>query len=365
MSTAFCRRLGIEAPIFGLSPWPAVVAAITNAGGFGVLAGTPHDPEHFAAALDWIDAEVGGKPYGVDLLFPVRAEDSGEQELAERIPEEHRRFVESLAVRFSVPPARADADYMPTEGKVHTHERARERVTIAFSHPVSLLVSALGPPPPDVVEEAHARGILLGGLVGHPRHAVKQVEAGVNVVIAVGTEGGGHIGSISTFTLVPQVVDAVGETPVLAAGGIGTGRHVAASLALGAAGVWTGSVWLTTFECGIEEALKDKLLAAGSEDAVITRAHSGRMVRHLRSPWIDAWAASDAVAPLPPPLQGLLVRDVVARIAQNGLEAEVMGISVGQVVGMMNERRLVSDVVGELVSGCDDVIRGLNTLEPA
>jgi NAD(P)H-dependent flavin oxidoreductase YrpB (nitropropane dioxygenase family) len=363
MRTEICRRLGIEVPIFGLSAWPQVVAALTNAGGVGVLAGTPHDPEHLAAALDWIDAEVGGRPYGVDLLFPAHMDDGDVEDLAATIPEEHRRFVESLAERFAIPTETADTDYRPTEGKVHTHKRARERVEIALSHPVALLVSALGPPPPDIAEAAHAKGVLLGGLVGHPRHAVKQIEAGVDIVIAVGTEAGGHVGSISTFTLVPQVVDAVGQTPVLAAGGIGTGRHVAASLALGAAGVWTGSIWLTTYESEIEEALKDKLLAAGSEDAVITRAHSGRMVRHLRSPWIDAWAAPDAAPPLQPPLQGLLVRDVVARIAQSGLEAEVMGISVGQVVGLMNARHSVSDVVADLVSGCDDALRGLNALE--
>ncbi|HEY1778711.1 MAG TPA: nitronate monooxygenase [Solirubrobacteraceae bacterium] len=363
MTTEICRRLGMEVPIFGLSAWPRVVAALTNAGGMGVLAGTPHDPEHFAAALDWIDAEVRGRPYGVDLLFPAHMDEGDEEELAANIPEEHLRFVESLAERFAIPPEKTDTGYRPTEGKVHTHKRARERVEIALGHPVRLLVSALGPPPADIADAAHAKDILLGGLVGHPRHAVKQVEAGVDVVIAVGTEAGGHIGSISTFTLVPQVVDAVRDTPVLAAGGIGTGRHVAASLALGAAGVWTGSIWLTTFESEIEEALKDKLLAAGSEDAVITRAHSGRMVRHLRSPWIDAWAAPDAAAPLPPPLQGLLVRDVVARIAQNGLEAEVMGISVGQIVGLMNERQAVSDVVVDLVSGCDHVLRRLALLE--
>jgi NAD(P)H-dependent flavin oxidoreductase YrpB (nitropropane dioxygenase family) len=199
-----------------------------------------------------------------------------------------------------------------------------------------------------VVAQAHAKGVLVAGLVGDVNQARKQVEVGVDIVVAQGTEAGGHTGEVATFVLVPEIVDAISPVPVLAAGGIGTGRQVAAALALGAQGAWTGSIWLTVAEADTTPLIREKLLAAGSKDTVRSRALTGKPARQLRTAWTDAWDDPKGPGTLPMPLQFLLTAEAQHRIGRAG-NKELAGMPVGQIVGRMNSVRTVHDVMYEMV----------------
>jgi NAD(P)H-dependent flavin oxidoreductase YrpB (nitropropane dioxygenase family) len=355
-------ELGIEFPILAFSHCRDVVAAVSRAGGMGVLGSVRISPEQLETELKWIDEHIDGKPYGVDMLFASSYAGDDEDALRRQIPKESIDFVKSLTERFHIPPPKdPDAPSVRGDAAIITHARGRALLDVAFSHPIKLFVSALGPPPPDLVNRAHAHGTKVAGMVGSVAHARKQVAANVDIVIAVGTEAAGHTGEVSTMVLVPQIVDAVSPTPVLAAGGIASGRQMAAAIALGAAGVWTGSVWLTTTESDIEPIVMQKLLNARSEDTVRSRCYSGKPIRQLRTKWTDAWEERDAPPILPMPLQGLLIRDAIAGAYDYNVE-EVVGGAVGQVVGMMHGVRPVRDVVYDMVREYTDVLARLSDL---
>jgi NAD(P)H-dependent flavin oxidoreductase YrpB (nitropropane dioxygenase family) len=373
MKTPATEMLQVEYPIFAFSHCRDVVAAVTGAGGFGVLGAVAHTPEQLEADLSWIDEQVHGLPYGVDLLMPRKfvGADSGGMDrasLRDMIPAEHRAFLDDLLDRYGIPPREAAPTPASTgPARAPGSQRAGLQVDpksmaplidVAFRHPIKLLASALGSPPEWLVQDAHQRGIKVAALAGAVKHARAHAAVGVDLVIAQGTEAGGHTGDVSTLVLVPQVVDAVAPIPVLAAGGIATGRQMAASLALGAAGVWCGSVWLTTRESETPPAVKERMLAASSEDTVRTRSFTGKPCRVLRSEWTSAWEAPDAPAPLPMPLQSMLSdrprRRVEAVAERPGSQAvDLLSPFIGQVVGQMNAvrpaRQVVLDMVGELV----------------
>jgi len=354
MRTSLSTQLGIEFPIFAFSHCRDVVAAACAAGGFGVLGAAAFSPEELDVELNWLDAHCHGNPYGVDLVFPVTYMGDDNEELLGMIPREHREFVHELEEKFSIPP-RQSAD---TVSVVRGHQRSREQWEIAIRHPIRLLASALGPAPSDIQTEAHERGILTAGLVGDLLHTYRHIEAGTDILIAQGSEAGGHCGEISTLVLVPQIVDLVSPAPVLAAGGIGDGRQVAAALALGAEGVWLGSVWLATRESDVHPIVKRKSREATSSDTVRSKCRTGKLVRQLRTPWVDAWGAPDAPPPLTAPLQQLLVRDATISANEHGVEA-VLGTPVGQIVGMMHGEPSVRMVIEELVAGFIDATAGL------
>jgi NAD(P)H-dependent flavin oxidoreductase YrpB (nitropropane dioxygenase family) len=235
------------------------------------------------------------------------------------------------------------------------HTFARAQVDVALRHPVKLLANALGSPPRDIIEQAHAKGMLVAALAGKAEHAKKHVATGVDIVVSVGHEAGGHTGEITTMVLVPEIARAVRPVPVLAAGGIGTGEQIAAAIALGADGVWMGSLWLTTAEYKLEppgasgySVVTEKLLAATSSDTVRSRVVSGKPARMLRTPWTEAWEAKDSPGTLPMPLQGLLVADAEARI-RHTQNKELLGCPVGQIVGQMNDVKTVREVMQRLV----------------
>jgi len=217
------------------------------------------------------------------------------------------------------------------------------------------VANALGPAPEHLVQAAHARGVVVAGLVGRVDQALRQRQAGVDLVVAQGYEAGGHTGEISTMVLVPQVVDAVAPVPVLAAGGIADGRQVAAAMALGAQGVWCGSVWLTTQEAETHPVVKEKFLAASSADTVRSRAKTGKPARQLRSAWTDEWERPDTPDPLPMPLQSALVAEAEARIARSAAKSEgaraLINYFVGQAVGQLNQVKPAGQVVLEMVEG--------------
>ncbi len=357
--TQICGKLGIDVPIFAFSHCRDVVAAVTNAGGLGVLGATAHSPGGLETDLAWIDEQVHGKPYGVDLLLPAKFADvsaapGAGQEAGPLIPPEHRAFVADLLDRYGVPSLPEHLTGGRRTLSV-SFDDASALLEVAFRHPIALVASALGPPPAELTEQAHSRGVAVAALVGTLEHARRQQAAGVDLIVAQGTEAGGHTGTVATMVLVPEVVRAVAPTPVLAAGGIVTGAQMAAAIALGAQGVWCGSVWLTTKEAETDPAVQRKMLAASSSDTVRSRSLTGKPARMLRSAWTDEWEAAAAPAPLQMPLQTMLTASAQQRIrrssARDGSGAQQLATYfVGQGVGLLDRVRPARDVVAEMVA---------------
>jgi NAD(P)H-dependent flavin oxidoreductase YrpB (nitropropane dioxygenase family) len=366
LRTPLCDRLGIEHPIVGFTPSEQVAAAISKAGGLGVLGCVRYnDAEEVEAALTWMDANTAGHPYGVDVVMPATVPTEGSQvDLSELIPPGHRNFVDETLRRLGVPPL-PDGEEQRDGVLGWLHSVARAHVEVALTHPVALIANALGSPPDDVIAAAHERGIAVAALAGKAEHAVRHVSRGVDIVVAQGHEAGGHTGEIASMVLVPEVVDAVGAAvPVLAAGGIGSGRQIVAALSLGAVGVWMGSLWLTTQEYAIGSGvsgLRDALLAATSSDTVRSRIYSGKPARLLKNEWTRAWEEPGAPEPLPMPLQNLLVSEAHQRLMESGNPA-VVPMPVGQIVGMMNDVRPVAEVMADLLAEADEALARLGRL---
>ncbi len=369
MKTELCRSLGLDVPLFAFTRSPEVVVEVSRAGGMGVLGAIATRDDELAEKLNWIDAHVGGRPYGVDVVIPAAhvggAGGMGDvAALQAMLPPAHRDFVNGLLEYHGVPP-------LPEGSTLHealqgwTDQVSRRQVELSLEHPVRLIANALGPPPPDIIDVAHQAGARVAALIGSVRHARKQVEAGVDIIVAQGTEAGGHCGEISTFVLVPAVVEAVGDTPVLAAGGVGTGQQMAAALALGAQGVWTGSIWLTAAESDTSPAVRKKLLAAGFRDTVRSKAISGKPARQLKTAWSDAWADPANPDPLPMPLQFMLTAEAVGRIhrhADAGGDSPLLTSPVGQIVGKMNEVRPTREIVARMVAEYAEAVARLRAL---
>ena len=324
-----------------------------------------NDAAELDAVLTWMDANTGGRPYGVDVVMPAKVPAEGSQiDLASLIPAGHRDFVDQTLLRLGVPPL--PAGEQARDGVLGwLHSVARAHVDVALAHPVKLIANALGSPPEDVIASAHDQGMLVAALAGRAEHARRHVDRGVDIVVAQGYEAGGHTGEIASMVLVPEVVDAVGgQVPVLAAGGIGCGRQVAAALALGAVGVWMGSLWLTSQEYGMTAplpALRDALLDASSSDTVRSRIYSGKPARLLKNKWTRAWEEPGAPEPLPMPLQNLLVSDAHQRLMHSG-NPEVVAMPVGQIVGRMNDVRPVAEVMTSLLAELEETLTRLGKL---
>ncbi|HGJ8973822.1 TPA: nitronate monooxygenase [Pseudomonas aeruginosa] len=351
MKTAVCAMLDIELPIFAFSHCRDVVAEVSRAGGMGVLGIAGFTPERLEEELTWIDAHCDGKPYGVDILIPNRYEKRAavaSAELLKMIPEEHRQFLDQLCTEGGIAPLPAgEAERMmqvEAERTNMTPESSMRLLEVLFKHPVKLLVNALGTPPRDMVEMLHEKGLKVGSLVGALEHAKAQVEAGVDVLIAQGSEAGGHTGKVTSMVLWPQIVDAVAPVPVLAAGGIGRGRQMAAALALGADGIWCGSIWLGTDKSDLAPDMKARMFSARADDAVQSRSLTGKPCRMLRSKYSDAWEQPGAPKPLPMPLQTIATQGTRMRI-ERAHATEYMSYPVGQIVGDMHEETTVREVV--------------------
>jgi NAD(P)H-dependent flavin oxidoreductase YrpB (nitropropane dioxygenase family) len=358
MRTKLTDEFGIDYAIFGFTPAPEVAAAISRAGGMGVLGAVRYnDPADLADALDWMDANTDGKPYGVDVVMPMKLSAEGElPDLKTLIPDANREWVDETLERLGVPPLPEEMQRM--SGVLGwMHDVARSHVDVALEHPIKLIANALGSPPEDVIEQVHARGVKVAALAGKRVHAERHVAKGVDIVVAQGYEAGGHTGEIATMVLVPEIVDAVGDrAPVLAAGGIGTGRQISAALSLGAEGVWMGSIWLTTQEAAAMSpgnATQKALLRATSSDTVRSRVYSGKHARLLKTKWTEAWDDENAPEPLPMPLQNILVSEAHQRIMMSQ-DPDVVAMPVGQIVGRMNELRPVADVMADLVREFDE-----------
>ncbi len=373
MRTELCDRLGIEFPIFAFTHCRDVVAAVSQAGGFGVLGAVVFSPEQLEIECRWIDEHVGDKPYGVDLVIPQKYEGMGEidpskleEHLRAMIPARHREFAAKLLADHGVPE-------LPPENRARellgwTEATAAPQVEVALQHEtVRLIANALGTPPRDVIDQVHASGRLVAALCGRVHQAQRHAQAGIDLIIAQGTEGGGHTGEIGCLVLWPQVIDAVAPVPVLAAGGIGTGRQIAAALAMGAQGVWTGSLWLTVEEAEAERAQLDSYLRATSEDTVRSRSWTGKPCRMLKNDWTEAWEQEDSPKPLGMPLQGMVTMDAIARTSRyagSGHAQQVAFNPVGQVVGLMKEIRSCREVLYDLVEDYFAALERLNAATP-
>jgi NAD(P)H-dependent flavin oxidoreductase YrpB (nitropropane dioxygenase family) len=368
--TPLCDSLGIEFPIFAFTHCRDVVAAVSRAGGFGVLGAVGFPPEQLEIELAWIDDNVGDHSYGVDVVIPGKYEGMGEadparlaDQLRAMVPERHLDFARKVLADHGVPDL-PDGETRTGQLLGWTAATATPQVEVALKHDkVALIANALGTPPADIIGEIRDAGRLVAALCGSPEQARRHRDAGVDIIIAQGSEGGGHTGEVGSVVLWPQVVAAVAPTPVLAAGGIGSGAQIAAALAMGAAGVWSGSLWLTVEESGLSPAQRDQLLAAGSRDTVRSRAFTGKPCRMLRNDWTDAWDQPDSPDPLPMPLQYMVSGEAVARAHHYPEKArDVMFNPVGQVVGQMNQTNRARDVVLRLVEEYIEAVDRLNQL---
>lgn len=357
LTTALSERFGIEYPIFGFAHDIATVAAVTNAGGLGVYGATRRFPHEIVDELAEIRRLVGERPFGVDLVLPDGMPEHNSREAIERhIPDEHRSFVTELIDKYEVPEPSGPG--MRTRF-IRSSEIEAEQLEAVMASDVDLFACGIGAPRP-AVDKAKELGKVTAALIGSPRHMRRALGSGVDMIVAQGAEAGAHTGTIGTFTLVPQIVDACGEIPVLAAGGVSTGRHIAAAMAMGAQGVWLGTTWLTTTEHAghMQPALVDKLLAASSADTVISRSESGKTFRQIRSAWSDEWEADDAPEPLKMPYQDVLVGDLLGAIDEHGVEP-LLHSAAGQGIGYASELRPVAEVMADLVAEATATIENL------
>lgn len=355
LHTGVSQRLGVTYPIFGFSHSVDVVVEVCRAGGVGIYGATRRFPDEITADLAEIRTGMGDRPFGVDLVLPQGMPERNERaEIEQRIPDEHRRFVEDLRRRYEVPSPEGPG---ARSRFVRSEQLAAAQIEAVLASDVDVFAMGIGSPPA-AVERARQEGKTVVSLVGKPDHARRAVDAGTDIVVAQGHDAGAHTGPIGTFSLVPQVVDAVSPVPVLAAGGVATGRHIAAALALGAQGAWIGTAWLVTAEAHTDPAVLAKLLAAGSDDTVVSRADSAKTLRQVRSAWSDEWSAPGAPVPLPMPYQDILVGDLLGAIERHRVEP-LMHSGAGQSIAYFTEPSTVRTVFEGLVGEAHAVLAGL------
>ncbi|WP_262047796.1 nitronate monooxygenase [Bradyrhizobium sp. Bra78] len=374
MKSPICDMLGIEFPLLAFSHCRDVVAAVSRAGGFGVLGATVHTPDTLERELKWIDEHVDGKPYGVDVLIPENISTAGEKDvtwksLEARVPQEHRDYTRGLLKKYDIELTATNvADNQPQPFDAKT---ALQLLEVSFNHPIRLIANALGVPPKAMIEMGKTHGVPVAALVGAKEHALRQVAAGVDILVVQGTEAGGHCGEVSTLVLVPEVIKAIKpirDVPVLAAGGIMTGRQMAACMAMGAAGAWTGSVWLATVEAETTEIFREKMIAASSRDAVRSKGRTGKPARQLRSVWTDAWdRAPESPGALPMPLQSIISRDAFnsidrAAASGNARARDLVSYFVGQGVGLIDSVKSAGAVVQEFKEDFAEAVEHMNAL---
>ncbi|MBS0476405.1 MAG: nitronate monooxygenase [Proteobacteria bacterium] len=375
MDNAVCRLTGCEFPLFAFSHCRDVVVAVSKAGGFGVLGATRFTPDQLEEELAWIDAHIDGAPYGVDVLVPETidprvADFADNASRAGAISPEHRAFTAGLLGEYGV--AVSADEVVRYEGRAGiTPENGYAQMEVAFRHPIRLIANALGIAPPRMIAEGKQRGIPVAALVGAKEHALRQATAGVDIIVAQGGEAGGHCGEVSTLVLIPEVVRALKEAgqaiPVLAAGGIMTGAQMAAMMAAGAQGAWTGSVWLATTEAETSEAFRAKMIAARSRDTVRSRSRTGKPARQLRTAWHEAWDGANSPGTLPMPLMGMVSEPSFQRIEKaviNGNEQarELVSYFVGQGVGLVDQVRSAKGVVQDFREEFAEAVLGLTAM---
>ena len=359
MNSRICEMLDIEFPLVAFTHCRDVVVAVSKAGGCGVLGAVGMSPEQLEKELKWIDDHIDGKPYGVDVLIPNKMVGKDEKfdadKLAKMIPQEYADFRTDVLENHGIDaPELREIDTSGSSFAQNTQsDGAKALLDVAFKHPIKIIANALGVPPDWMIQMGKENDCKVAALLGTAEHAINQVKAGVDILVVSGTEAGGHCGSVSTMVLIPEVHQAIqpyGDVPILAAGGIVTGKQMAAAMAMGASGAWCGSVWLTTIESEVEPVIKEKMVAANSSQTDRSRSRTGKHSRQLVTPWTQAWEAENAPEPLPMPLQPMVAEPAlqkVNKLAAGGHEGaqDLATYWVGQGVGLMNESISASDVV--------------------
>ena len=357
LRTKLCDMLGIEFPIIAFTHCKDVAVAVINSGGFAVLGEAMHTPDDIAADIKWIRDRVDGKPFGIDLVLPASVPPTGNlDELTSNIPDSHKKFAQEIKEKYDVPDPKGSIDLHQWGGL--NQEMARAQLEVLLDERVPVIASGLGSPA-FLLDAAHERGIKVFGLVGKSRQAKRQLEAGVDAVIAQGYDAAGHTGNVGTFSIVPQVAAMAGETPIIAAGGITTGRHLAAALCLGASGVWTGTLWLASRESDIDMIIKERLLAATAEDTSYGDSISGMTMRVLKCPWTEEWAKPEAPDALSAPYQMLLSADYIQGANDNrraDLMTEASGQGVDFVTTMKPARQILFDMVEEALATYEEIV---------
>ena len=372
MRTELCKRFDIDVPIFAFTHCRDVVVAVSKAGGMGVLGAVGFSPEQLERECLWIDEHIGDKPYGVDTVIPQKYEGMGEsdpkkleEQLMAAVPQQHRDFAAKLLTDHGVPELPSDVEQMGLLG--WTEATANPQIDVALSHPnVKLIANALGTPPDDVIKRIHESGRLVAALCGSAKQALRHKDADVDIIIAQGHEGGGHTGEVGSVVLWPEVIDAVAPVPVLAAGGIGSGRQMAAAMALGAQGIWCGSIWLTVKEASTPMEQKESLLNAGSRDTIRSKSVTGKPARMLKNAWTEAWENPENPQPLGMPLQGLVTMDMVMRTSIYAAKSQDVAFNpVGQIVGSMNQilpaKNLIDELINDYIEAVERMYEGLNS----
>mgnify|MGYP003300279286 FL=1 len=361
MNSRICEMLDIEFPLVAFTHCRDVVVAVSKAGGCGVLGAVGMSPEQLEKELKWIDEHIDGKPYGVDVLIPNKMVGKDEKfdadKLAKMIPQEYADFRTDVLANHGIDaPELRKIDTAGSSFAANTQsDGAKALLDVAFKHPIKIIANALGVPPDWMIKMGKDNDCKVAALLGTAEHAINQVKAGVDILVVSGTEAGGHCGSVSTMVLIPEVHQAIqpyGDVPILAAGGIVTGKQMAAAMAMGASGAWCGSVWLTTIESEVDPIVKEKMVAANSSQTVRSRSRTGKHSRQLVTPWTQAWEAESAPEPLPMPLQPMVAEPAlqkVNKLAAGGHEGaqDLATYWVGQGVGLMNQSISASDVVQE------------------
>ena len=359
LRTKLCELLGIEYPVIlagmGSVARAELVAAVSNAGGLGVIGATGMRPERLREEIRKV-RELTDKPFGVDILLPVLPSDMGspregaspgaQRSWRDLLTSEHHQFMAEMWERFRLPPLREEIS-RSTLGRDFGPDYIRRQMEVVLEEGVPVFASGLGNPAP-FVPELHRNGTKVIALVGNVKNALRVREGGADIIVAQGHEAGGHTGRIGTMALVPQVVDAVSPTPVVAAGGIGDGRGLAAALCLGAVGVWVGTAFLVSEEAHLDPDLKRRILEASEEDTRVTRIYTGKTARVINNPLLEEWERR-GLPTLPFPYQGGFMAQFLAAARDAGRKELLMN-AAGQVCGMLRRIRPAREILEEMVS---------------
>lgn len=371
LKSRICEILGIEYPILlagmGGASVPALAAAVSNAGGLGVLGAAACSPDQLRG---WIreTRKLTDKPFGVDTLLPasVRRDTSPQSGAPPESPmallEEYQQFTRDFMEREHLPQVDAAAAMRaagaPEFGnnglRLFSREFFEAQMEVVIEEKVPVYAAGLGNPEP-WMDRLHANGTKVMAVIGKVKHARQVLASGIDMIVAQGHDGGGHNSPIGTMSLIPQVVDAVGDrVPVIGAGGISDGRGVAAALMLGAEGAWIGTAFLATDEAGIEHFQKEAITESGDADTVVSRSLTGKPARMIRNKWADAWVAAGK-EPLPMPYQSMVSGPVMASGIKAGRK-DIMPGFAGQGIGLIDAIRPAAEVMRDLVEGAEKAL---------
>jgi nitronate monooxygenase len=368
LRTKLCDLLGIEYPILsaGMGPTligettgapPALVVAVSEAGGMGVLGGSGYTVEGLREAIREIKSQTN-KPYGVDLLLPQKLDiggglgQKGPKELPlsailKSLPKPHQDWVKKVKEDLQLP----ELEIMVRMNT--TTMRPQEAIQVCLEEKVPLFCAGLGNPG-FMVKDAHAAGMKVLGITGNTKNARRMAQSGIDLLVAQGHEGGGHTGRIGTLAMLPQAIDAAYPVPVLAAGGIGDGRGLAAALAMGCVGVWVGTRFLATVEGGALAVNKQHILNSTDEDTRVSRAYTGKTLRASYNKFHDLWDGS-GLEPLPFPTQVLISSALLASFVK-GKKDDYVGGLAGQISGLIKEIKPAGQVLEEMVEVAVDIL---------